>query len=65
LDEKEIQKIIDNALEIHTLKKKNTQLTEELKRNNAELARLNNELLELDKLKLQFLNIISHEIRTR
>jgi signal transduction histidine kinase len=63
-DEKEIQQIIDNALEIHFLKQKNLQLSNELKNNNEELVRLNNELLELDKLKSQFLNIISHEIRT-
>ena len=63
-EEGEIQKIIDNALEIHYLKEKNMELTEKLRINNEELTRLNNELLELDKLKFQFLNIISHEIRT-
>ena len=63
-DEKEIQGVIDNCLEIHYLKQKNQVLTEELRMNNEELVRLNNELVELDKLKFQFLNIISHEIRT-
>jgi signal transduction histidine kinase len=63
-DENEIQGIIDNALEIHYLKQKNILLSEELKANNQELVRLNNELVELDKLKFQFLHIISHEIRT-
>ncbi len=63
-DAKEIQQIIDYALEIYYLKQKNIELTEELSVNNEELLRLNNELLELDKLKFQFLNIISHEIRT-
>lgn len=63
-DEKNIKKTINNALEIYSLRQKNLQLTEELKSNNKELERLNRELLELDKLKFQFLSIISHEIRT-
>jgi len=63
-EEKEIQKIIDNALEIYQLKQKNIELTHKLKVKNEELLRLNTELVELDKLKYQFLNIISHEIRT-
>lgn len=63
-EEKEIQEIIDNALEIHYLKHRNHQLTGELKSKNEELIRMNSELLELDTLKFQFLNIISHEIRT-
>lgn len=63
-DEIELQKIIDNALEIYELKKKNIELTEKLRINNEELSKLNNELLDLDKLKFQFLSIISHEIRT-
>jgi signal transduction histidine kinase len=63
-DEKETQQIINNALEIYQLKQKNDELTQKLKHNNDELNRLNNELLELDKLKFQFLSIISHEIRT-
>jgi len=63
-DEKEIQKIIDNALEIYQLKQRNIELTIELEKRNAELARLNQDLLDLDAIKLQFLRIISHEIRT-
>lgn len=63
-DKQNIQEAINNALEIYSLKQKNIQLTEELKNNNKELERLNKELLDLDKLKFQFLNIISHEIRT-
>lgn len=63
-DEKEIQQILDNALEINHLKQLNDELTEKLKIKNEELERLNNELLELDRLKFQFLRIISHEIRT-
>lgn len=63
-DDSEIHKIIDSALEIKILKQKNIELTETLKQKNQELEKLNNELLELDKIKLQFLNIIGHEIRT-
>jgi signal transduction histidine kinase len=63
-DEKEIQLIIDSALEIYSLKKINNQLNKDLEAKNKELEKLNSELLELDKLKTQFLNIISHEIRT-
>lgn len=63
-DKKSIQETINSALEIYSLKQKNLELTKELKTNNKELVRLNNELLELDKLKFQFLDIISHEIRT-
>ncbi len=63
-DKKSIQETINNALEIYSLKQKNQQLTEELKEKNKELEKINSELLELDKIKLQFLNIISHEIRT-
>lgn len=63
-EEKEIRLIIENALEIYYLKQRNIELTEKLRINNAELERLNSELLELDKLKFQFLKIISHEIRT-
>lgn len=63
-DENEIHAIIENALEIYRLKQKNKELTEQLGIKNKELERLNNELLELDKLKFQFLSIIGHEIRT-
>jgi signal transduction histidine kinase len=63
-DEKEIQQIISNALEIYQLRQKNIELTEKLNIQNKELIRLNKELVELDKLKFQFLSIISHEIRT-
>jgi signal transduction histidine kinase len=63
-DEKETQQIINSALDLHCIRQKNIQLTEKLSANNEELERLNKELLELDKLKFQFLNIISHEIRT-
>ncbi len=63
-EEKELQHIINNALEIYHLRQKNIELTEKLNIQNKELIRLNRELVELDKLKIQFLNIISHEIRT-
>jgi signal transduction histidine kinase len=60
----EIKNIIDNALEIRYLKQKNQYLTEELKSKNEQLEKLNKELIDLDKIKFQFLHIISHEIRT-
>lgn len=63
-DEKELQQIINNALEIYQLKQQNIELTKKLDSQNKELIRLNKELIELDQLKIQFLNIISHEIRT-
>lgn len=63
-DENELHHVINNALEIYQLKRKNLELTEKLNHQNIELVRLNKELVELDKLKIQFLNIISHEIRT-
>ena len=63
-EQKEIQKIIDNALEIYQLRQKNQELTDKLNIQNKELIRLNKEMVEIDKLKIQFLNIISHEIRT-
>lgn len=63
-EEKKIQQIIKNALEIYHLKQQNIELTSKLDNQNKELIRLNDELVELDKLKIQFLNIISHEIRT-
>ncbi|MBN1953174.1 MAG: hybrid sensor histidine kinase/response regulator [Bacteroidales bacterium] len=63
-DEGEIRQIIDNALDIHYLRLKNQHLTRELQKKNSELVRLNEELIDLDKIKFQFLNIISHEIRT-
>lgn len=63
-DEVKTQAIIDNAIEISRLKQKNSELIEMLRVNNEELAYLNQELIDLDKLKFQFLNIIGHEIRT-
>ncbi|MBN1414730.1 MAG: hybrid sensor histidine kinase/response regulator [Bacteroidales bacterium] len=63
-EEKEIQHVIDSALDMYRLKQKNIELTEKLKESNEELIRINQELIELDRLKFQFLNIISHELRT-
>ena len=63
-DENKIQQIIDNALDIYHVKEKKVELTEKLKEQNKVLSKLNNELLELDKLKLQFIHTINHEIRT-
>ncbi|MBN2763751.1 MAG: response regulator, partial [Bacteroidales bacterium] len=63
-EEREIQQVIDSALDMYELKQKNIELTEQLKKNNEELERINKELIEIDRLKFQFLNIISHELRT-
>lgn len=63
-DEEEIKQTLDSALALYDLKRKNLQLTNELREKNKELERLNEELIELDKIKIQFLQIISHEIRT-
>jgi signal transduction histidine kinase len=63
-DEDDIKQTIDSALEIYTLRQKNIQLTEELAGKNKELEKLNQDLIELDKIKFQFLHIIAHEIRT-
>lgn len=63
-DEQHLQKVIDEALEIYTLKHKNIQLTQELTERNEELDLRNKELIEMDRLKNVFLQNISHEIRT-
>jgi signal transduction histidine kinase len=63
-DEEYLQKVIDEALDIYTLKYKNQELTQELKERNNELDKRNIELVELDRLKNVFLQNISHEIRT-
>ena len=46
------------------LELKVAERTAELKKSNEKLAIANEELIELDKVKMEFLNIISHEIRT-
>ncbi len=62
--EEEIHTVIDDALEVYQLKKKNIELLRLLEIKNAELKKLNVELLKIDQIKIQFLQIISHEIRT-
>jgi signal transduction histidine kinase/DNA-binding response OmpR family regulator len=47
-----------------TLALENASLVSELRRNNRELAAANQKLLELDKLKSEFLSIATHELRT-
>jgi signal transduction histidine kinase len=63
-DEKSLESIIDNALEMYDLRQKNKTLLEELRDKNIVLEQLNKKLREHDALKMHFLNIISHEIRT-
>jgi two-component system sensor histidine kinase/response regulator len=48
----------------HWLEEKVNERTLELKEANEKLAKANDELMNLDKLKTEFLSIISHEIRT-
>lgn len=53
------------GLAAHTaLAVENASLIAELRRNNAELAGANAKLRELDRLKSQFLNVATHELRT-
>jgi signal transduction histidine kinase len=59
-----LKEVIKNALELYLLKKENLKLNHQLLLKNNQLENLNEELLELDKLKSDFLSIISHEIRT-
>jgi two-component system, sensor histidine kinase and response regulator len=47
-----------------SLEEKVAERTRELKESNEKLADLNLRLIDLDKVKSEFLNIISHEIRT-
>jgi len=63
-DEKYLTEVIKNALELYVLKKENIKLNRELLHKNQQLEDLNEELLNLDKLKTDFLSLISHEIRT-
>jgi signal transduction histidine kinase len=62
--EEQLRNIIDQALEIYALRQENENLNNQLIEKNIELERINNNLLEFDKLKMDFLSIISHEIRT-
>lgn len=55
---------IDHALEAYDLKRKNRELTTQLSTKNKKLEQANKELSESDKLKDDFLQIISHEMRT-
>ncbi|HON18507.1 MAG TPA: hybrid sensor histidine kinase/response regulator [Salinivirgaceae bacterium] len=62
--ESQLRKVIEKALEIYQLREENETLTAELISKNQQLEKLNQELLELDKIKSDFLSLISHEIRT-
>ena len=62
--EGQLRNVIEKALEVYLLRQENESLTEELIEKNHELEKLNQDLLELDHVKTDFLSLISHEIRT-
>lgn len=62
--EEQLRFVIEKALEAYWLKTENRRLTNQLKENNENLEKINNELISFDKLKSEFLSTISHEIRT-
>lgn len=62
--EAQLRNVIDKALEIYQLKQENQFLNQQLIEKNETLERINQDLLEFDKLKMDFLSLISHEIRT-
>ncbi len=62
--EAQLRNVIDKALEIYQLKQENQLLNQQLIEKNETLERINQDLLEFDKLKMDFLSLISHEIRT-
>lgn len=63
-DENQLREVIEKGLQIYKLKTENDEMRLQLEQQNAELEKVNNGLLEYDKLKSDFLAIISHEIRT-
>jgi signal transduction histidine kinase len=62
--EGQLRNVIEKALEVYLLRQENESLTAEVIEKNNELEKLNSDLLELDKVKTDFLSLISHEIRT-
>src|SRR3989339_1831843 len=54
--EDKLRSIIEQGLEVYRLKIENTKLTNELKDKNEQLEKMNSELLNLDKLKNDFLS---------
>jgi signal transduction histidine kinase len=63
-DPDELISIIREACERHDLLVQRQQLTDELERKNAELQSANDELKQADALKLAFIRVASHELRT-
>lgn len=63
-NEKTLRGVIEQALEVYRVKKENEELNMLLKEKNKELEHINKEILELDKLKSEFIATLSHEIRT-
>ncbi|MDD2563576.1 MAG: hybrid sensor histidine kinase/response regulator [Salinivirgaceae bacterium] len=62
--EGQLKNVIEKALEVYELRQENESLTQTLIDKNIELEKLNQDLIELDHLKTDFLSLISHEIRT-
>lgn len=55
---------IDNAVLYDEINKFNEKLTEEIKQATKELSEKNRRLMELDKMKSEFVSIVSHELKT-
>lgn len=62
--EENLRSVIEQGLEVYRLRKENEELTKELKIKNQQLEKINDDLIEFEGLKSDFLSIISHEIRT-
>lgn len=62
--EENLRQIIEQALDVSRIKKENEELSKKLAQKNVELEKINTELIEFEKLKMNFLSTISHEIRT-
>ena len=62
--EDNLRQIIEQALDVYSIKKENDKLAKEIAEKNIELEKINEELVEFERLKMNFLATISHEIRT-
>lgn len=63
-DEFQLREVIEKNLESYRLKSENKALKQKLEQKNIALEKANYELLAYDRLKSDFLAIISHEVRT-
>ena len=62
--EENLRQIIEQALQVYLVKQENEILAKQISEKNKELEKINDELVEFEKLKMDFLSTISHEIRT-